>query len=185
MHLLACCSLNLILTAGTVFGVQAPATPAVGEKVPDFALASLQGQTVRLSDELRRGPVVLVLLRGWPGYQCPFCTRQFADYLAHATDFERSGARVVFVYPGPPDGLKTHADAFIQSREMPVAFTFLLDPEYRFTHLYGLRWDAPGETAYPSTFVLNQAGTVRFAKTSRAHGDRVPAAVVLRVLGGR
>lgn len=149
---------------------------------PDFTLTSLDGATVRLAEELRRGPVVLVLLRGWPGYQCPFCTRQFADYLGHAADLRRVGARVIFVYPGPTDGLKAHADAFVASREMPPHFVLLIDPDYRFAVAYGLRWNAPGETAYPSTFVLDQTGTVRFAKVSREHGDRVPVTEVLEWL---
>lgn len=174
-------ALSLLAPAGA--GAQSMTPPSVGDKAPDFALASLEGTTVRLSDQLRRGPVVLVLLRGWPGYQCPFCTRQFADYLAHAEDLKRTGARVVFVYPGPTDGLKEHADAFIQARDMPSDFIFLIDPDYRFTMTYGLRWNEPRETAYPSTFILDTMGTVKFAKVSRSHGDRVPVTEVLDHLG--
>ena len=159
-------------------------TPKVGDHARDFTLQSLDGATVRLSEEVARGPLVLVVLRGWPGYQCPFCTRQFGDYLANATKFEKSGARVLFVYPGPGDGLKAHAEAFTSSTAIPAAFRILLDPDYTFTQAYGLRWDAPKETAYPSTFVLDRNGTVTFAQTSRAHGDRVPTDVVLKALAG-
>jgi peroxiredoxin len=172
---------SLLLPAAA--GAQTAITPSVGDSAPDVALTSLDGGTVRLSDQLRRGPVVLVLLRGWPGYQCPFCTRQLADYLGHAVGLRRAAARVVFVYPGPTDGLKEHADAFLQAREMPSHFVFLIDPDYRFTKAYGLRWDAPGETAYPATFVIDESGTVRFARVSRAHGGRVPVADVLHALG--
>lgn len=162
---------------------QMPAAPAVGEKARDFSLTSLQGSTVRLSEERARGPVVLVVLRGWPGYDCPFCTRQFGDYLKHAAELERAGARVLFVYPGPAEGLKAHAEAFIKSRELPGHFTFLLDPDYTFTNAYALRWDAKAETAYPSTFVIDSTGTVKFASVSKEHGGRVPVADVLKALG--
>ena len=158
------------------------ATPKVGDKASDFTLQSLDGATVRLSEEVARGPVVLVLLRGWPGYQCPFCTRQFGDYLANAGNFDKHGARVLFVYPGPGEGLKAHADTFTARTPMPAGFRLLLDPDYTFTQAYGLRWDAPGESAYPSTFVLDRKGTVTFAQTSRAHGDRVAADTVLEAL---
>ena len=70
------------------------------------------------------------------------------------------------------------------STAIPAAFRILLDPDYTFTQAYGLRWDAPKETAYPSTFVLDRNGTVTFAQTSRAHGDRVPTDVVLKALAG-
>lgn len=158
------------------------ATPKVGDKASDFTLQSLDGATVRLSEEVTRGPLVLVILRGWPGYHCPFCTRQFGDYLANAGHFAKHAARVLFVYPGPGEGLKTHAGTFTARTQIPAGFRLLLDPDYTFTQAYGLRWDAPGESAYPSTFVLDRKGTVVFAQTSRAHGDRVSADTVLKSL---
>ena len=160
----------------------AAAPPRLGDKARDFTLRSLDGTTVRLSEELARGPLVLAVLRGWPGYQCPFCTRQFSDYLAHAGDFEKAGARVLFIYPGPGDGLEEHAKAFTAVRAVPAGFRILLDPDYTFTQAYALRWNAPNETAYPSTFVVDRNGIVAFARVSRVHGDRVPAAAVLEAL---
>lgn len=123
-------ALSLLLPAAA--GAQTATTPSIGGRAPDFALTSLNGGTVRLSDQLRREPVVLVLLRGWPSYQCPFCTRQFADYLGHADDLHRAGTRVVFVYPGPADGLEEHAKAFLEARDIPPHFVFLIDPDNRF-----------------------------------------------------
>jgi alkyl hydroperoxide reductase subunit AhpC len=89
---------------------------------------------------------------------------------------------VVFVYPGPTDGLQEHAQAFTANRQMPPNFRVLIDPDYAFTFAYGLRWNAPQETAYPATFVLDPTGTVRFVRVSREHGDRVPAAETIKVL---
>jgi peroxiredoxin len=157
-------------------------TPKEGQKAADFSLTALDGSTVTLSSELARGPVVLVELRGWPGYQCPFCTRQFGEYMAKAKDVEASGAHVLFVYPGPADGLKAHADEFTKMTPLPATYRVLLDPDYTFTQSYGLRWDAPKETSYPSTFVLDRSGVVIFAGTSHTHGDRVPVADVLTAL---
>ena len=154
----------------------------MGEKAPDFSLLSLDGKTVRLSDEVAHGPVALVVLRGFPTYQCPFCTRQFADYLSHGVDFQRSGAHVLFVYPGDAQGLNDHAKALVAGRPMPASYQILMDPDYTFTRAYDLRWDAPKETAYPSTFVMDTKGIITFAKTSHDHGDRVPTADVLKAL---
>jgi hypothetical protein len=36
----------------------------IGERAPDFALPNQRGETVRLSDRLSRGPVVLSFYRG-------------------------------------------------------------------------------------------------------------------------
>lgn len=156
--------------------------PKLGEKAPAFSLAALDGHRVTLDGERAHGPVVLVLLRGWPGYQCPFCTRQFADFLRHATELEATGARVVWIYPGPADQVQQRAKEFTAARAMPANFTVVPDPDYVFTEAYGLRWDEPNETAYPSTFVVDRNAIVRFARISIAHDGRAPAADVLKAL---
>lgn len=157
-------------------------TPAVGERAPAFSLAALDGSQVALADALRHGPVVLVLGRGWPGYQCPFCTKQFGELRAHANEIERAGASVLWVYPGPAEDLAMHARDFVAGKDLPASIRILADPGFVFTSAYGLRWDAPGETAYPATFVVDQTGIVRFAQVSRVHGGRTPVADVLTAL---
>jgi peroxiredoxin len=156
--------------------------PKLGEKAPLFSLLDLNGQRVTLASELTHGPVVLVLLRGWPGYQCPFCTRQFADFLTHAPGFEAAGARVIWVYPGPSDSVHQHAREFLASRALPSNFRVTTDPDYAFTNAYGLRWDAPQETAYPATFVIDRGAVVRFAQVSTGHDGRAVATDVLKAL---
>lgn len=127
----------------------------------------------------KEGPVVLIMLRGWPGYQCPACQRQMGDFLKHADEFHKAGARVLMVYPGPANGLTAHAEEFVGSTKFPKNVTMLLDPDYKLTTLYGLRWVAPRETAYPSTFVVGPDNTIHYAKISRTHGGRAAADEVL------
>ncbi len=62
----------LLLAAPTAW---AASPPKVGDVAPDFALSALQGETVRLSDAIKTGTVVLIALRGYPGYQCPVCNQ--------------------------------------------------------------------------------------------------------------
>jgi thioredoxin-dependent peroxiredoxin len=156
--------------------------PQVGDNAPDFALKTLDDQTVRLSDVTAKGKVVLVELRGWPGYTCPFCTRQVHDYVRNADKLKAAGVRVLMVYPGPADDLKAHATDFLQDKNWPKDFLFVLDPDYSFTKSYGLRWNGEHETAYPSTFIIDTDNKVRFAHVSKGHGDRVGSAAVLEVL---
>jgi peroxiredoxin len=157
-----------------------PAAPlAVGEKARAFSLNDLEGKTVTLADTATRGPFALVVLRGWPGYQCPICTKQFADLRAKADEFRKRGTPVLLVYPGPIDRLDEHAREFLRNEKLPEGFTFVTDPGYAFVNAYGLRWNAQGETAYPSTFVIDKEQTVRFAKVSKGHGDRASAKEIL------
>lgn len=153
-----------------VTGAEKP--PQVGEKAADFELKSMSGEAVKLSEQLKAGPVVLVVLRGFPGYQCPACNQQVGQYLGQADKFKAAGARVLLVYPGPAKGLNQKAEEFIKGKTVPEHFELLVDPDYTFTKAYHLRWDAPMETAYPSTFVIQKDGKITFAKVSMSHGGR-------------
>ena len=77
-------------------------TPAVGAKAPDFTLSTPSGKAVKMSANLQGHALVLVVLRGFPGYQCPYCVKQVHDFVDHATDFAAKNTRVLLVYPGPP-----------------------------------------------------------------------------------
>jgi peroxiredoxin Q/BCP len=156
--------------------------PSVGDTAQDFELTSISGEQTKLSALTKKGPVVLVVLRGFPGYQCPVCNAQVGEFLAKAKAFQASSANVVLVYPGPAAGLKDHANEFVRGKTLPENFYLLLDPDYTFTSKYHLRWDAPGETAYPSTFVIDSSSKVRFAQISKSHGGRAKASAVLETL---
>jgi thioredoxin-dependent peroxiredoxin len=158
------------------------APPAVGQTAPEFALRNVQGAAMKLSDALAKGPVVLVVLRGFPGYQCPFCNRQAQDFIRNAKAFADAGYRVMMVYPGAAENLEAHAKEFAQGKNFPESMDLLIDPGYQFTQLYDLRWNAPNETAYPSTFILNRQGVIVFAKTSKEHGGRTTAEEILHAL---
>jgi peroxiredoxin len=176
--------LHSVLIALTFFALSATAgtPPAVNDTAPDFTLKTLDGKPVELKQLMAQSPVVLVVLRGWPGYQCPLCTRQVHDFVPHAAEFASTGAKVLMVYPGPAQDLQAHAQEFLHDKKWPDDFLFVVDPDYAFTTAYGLRWDAKGETANPSTFIIDKNQKVCFAHVSKQHGDRVSAAAALKAL---
>jgi peroxiredoxin len=155
-----------------------PQPPRVGAAAPDFSLKGLDGKTVRLTDTTARGTTVLVMLRGYPGYQCPFCTAQVGSLVGREADFKKAGAQVLLVYPGTVD----RGQEFLKDKKLPAHFTFALDPDFSFTNLYGLRWNAAHETAYPATFVIDGKNRVRWEKISHAHGDRATPDEILKAI---
>lgn len=171
----------MLVAATAGFATAQPLT--IGSKAPEFSLKDTTGADVSLKTENANGPVVLIVLRGFPGYQCPFCTKQFADLLAHADDFAQRKAEVLLVYPGAADSVKQHADEFLANRPMPANFHFLVDPNMEFITAHNLRWIGDKETSYPSTFVIDRTGEIRYAASAKAHGSRVPSAQVLEALG--
>jgi peroxiredoxin len=174
-----------LLTVAVAFPLAAAAPPTVGEKAPDFKLSTPEGKSVRLSEIMSKGPVVLVVLRGYPGYQCPYCNRQVQDFIQKSQAFADAGTHVLLVYPGPPQDLGAKANEFLADKKLPDHFDLVLDPGYELTNLYGLRWDAPHETAYPSTFLIDRQGVIFFSKIVKEHGGRTTAAEILDALPKR
>jgi thioredoxin-dependent peroxiredoxin len=174
--------LVLILISGQLFA-QSFDNLSPGKSAIDFKLKTITGDEVQLSKINANHPVVLVVLRGWPGYQCPICTKQVGSLIADADKFSELGAVVLMVYPGPSEQLQEHAKTFSEDYKFPDNFLFTLDPDYSMINKYGLRWDASKETAYPSTFVINKKGEIVFSKVSTTHGDRADNEEIIEALG--
>ena len=161
-------------------GKEPPHPPKVGEVAPDFELMNQDGEVVSLKSLTAKSPVVMLVLRGWTGKQCPLCNRQVGEFLSKQASL--SGVQVVLIYPGPAEMLGEHAKEFQGNKSFPSNYHFVLDPDFEFTNAWGLRWEAPRETAYPSTFVVGQDQKILFGKTVVSHGDRADVATVVAKL---
>ena len=104
------------------------------------------------------------------------------DYIKNAEEFRNARSHVVLIYPGKPEDTAPRSAEFLADKKLPDNFTLLLDPGYEFTNLYELRWDAPNETAYPSTFLIDSNRRVFFSRVSTTHGGRTKASEVLEAL---
>ena len=176
-------TLPALILLASALAIGAPALaeiPATGAQAPNFTLLTPTGHSVSLVSETNKGTTVLVVLRGFPGYQCPYCVRQVGDFIEHAQHFAAKHVHVLLVYPGPPADLDQHAKEFLAKQsDLPANIQLVIDPDYKMTNEYGLRWDAPHETAYPSTFLLDRHRKILFEKISHSHGDRTTAEEVL------
>lgn len=180
---IAAATLALIAAAPIAWGQSAKRAPSpaaaetihVGADAPAVTLPTYSGDEIDLGEAYADSKTVLVVLRGYPGYQCPLCSRQAGDYIKNASRFAAAGVNVVLVYPGPSAQLGSKAEEFLAGRSLPEPITLALDPDYELTEAYGLRWDAPRETAYPTTLVVEQGGRVGWATVSKTHGGRVAA----------
>jgi peroxiredoxin len=156
---------------------------AVGDQVTDFTLPVVGNEgEVTLSDEYKQGPVVLVMLRGYPGYQCPLCSRQVGILAKAAGELGKVAHRVILVYPGEASMLDKHAEEFMGKSTLPSPLVMVRDPGMKMVTDWNLRWDAPRETAYPSTYVIDREGKVRWSKVSNSHGGRTTAEEILSEL---
>ncbi|MDX1925002.1 MAG: peroxiredoxin family protein [Pirellulaceae bacterium] len=154
-----------------------------GDQALPFKSTDLEGKPFSFEPDKSGRWTVLVFLRGYPGYQCPLCSKQVGELLAVAEDLSKARADVVFVYPGVNKELTAKAKEFLADRQLPTGFSMAIDQDYAVINAYRVRWQAPRETAYPATFVIDPTGVIRYAKISQTHGDRAPVKDVLSALG--
>ena len=135
-----------------------------------------------LKEATADGPVVVVVLRGYPGYQCPLCSEQVGSLANRAEALGKVTKKVIMVYPGAVSLLEKHAEEFMGDRTLPSPLVMVRDPEMKMVNEYGLRWNAPRETAYPSVFVIDKNGLVQWSKVSDSHGSRASVQEIIEQL---
>lgn len=152
-----------------------------GEKAPDFTLVNAFGKEVKLSDQLKKGPVVLAFYRGaW----CPFCNIELNVLQRSLPHFKEYDAVLIAITPQRPDKSRE------QLEKAEYSFEILSDLDDSVMKLYNLYFEVPPElhelyrnkfgfdiTDYngkgrlglpvPGTFVIGRDGVIRasFAKT--------------------
>lgn len=156
---------------------------AVGAKAINFELPIVgHDDYLELKEAYKQGPVVVVVLRGYPGYQCPRCRGQFSGIVNRAKAFSKTAARVIVVYPGDGPQLARRAQAFLGSRRLIEPIVIVRDDAMEMVTQWGLRWDSPRETAYPATYVIDKNGRVAWSKVSRSHADRATTEEIITAL---
>lgn len=166
-----------------------------GQKAPDFVLPDVSGRPVRLSDLLKKGPVVLTFYRGgW----CPFCNVQLKSYQAHLAEFRAKGAELVAVSPQTPE--------YTLSTTEKAALTFpvLSDLGNKVARSYGLVYkladelvpiykkfgidlekhngDGTYELPMPGTYLIGRDGTILLSQVDADYKQRMPVETLLGAL---
>jgi cytochrome c biogenesis protein CcmG/thiol:disulfide interchange protein DsbE len=144
--------------------VASPEAPDEGEAAPDFALPTLDGETIRLSD-LRGRPVVLNFWASW----CNPCRKEF-PLLAAALD-KHSAADLAVVGVTYRD-IESDSRTFVD--EFGATWPQAVDEDGEVARAFGVR-------AIPQTFFIDGNGTIagRVFGFSSAHALEAPLAKIL------
>ena len=166
-----------------------------GQKAPDFTLPDAKGQSVRLSDLLKKGPVILTFYRGgW----CPFCNLQLKSYQSHLAEIRAKGAELVAVSPQTPEYTLSTAE------QAALTFPVLSDVGGHVARAYGLVFkvsdevvpiykrfgidlekhngDTRHELPIPGTYLIGRDGTVLLSHVDADYKKRLPVESILNVL---
>ncbi len=167
-----------------------------GDKAPDFSLPNALGETIRLSDFLAHGSVVLVFYRGaW----CPYCNLQLSLYQQVIEEIESAGARLLAVSPQTADaslslsekqGLRFEVLSDVGNVVARQYTTVFRNADAPVRAMTGLGFDFDGhyaddsrEIPVPAVFIISREGLVTFARSEG--GDyrmRVEPADILKAL---
>ncbi len=166
----------------------------VGASAPDFQLTDQSGNTVRLSELLREGPVVLTWYRGgW----CPYCNIQLAAYQEALPQIKAAGAQLAAITPELPDKSISTAE------KNALGFKVLSDAGNAVARQYGLsyrlpepviesfkgRLDIPGSNGDNSwtlpltaTYVIEPGGRITWAFVDTDYRKRAEPADIVKAL---
>jgi cytochrome c biogenesis protein CcmG/thiol:disulfide interchange protein DsbE len=137
---------------------------AVGQVAPDFVLADLDGNPVRLAD-LRGRPVIVNFWASW----CGPCVEEFPLLLDAAERHEADGLRIVgIVYQDRSEAARSFME------RTGATWPATMDPGERVASAYGI-------LAPPETFFIGRDGTIvarQIGQFSAASLDEKVAAII-------
>lgn len=157
----------------------------VGDIAPDFVLPNAEGEPVRLSEHLQKGPVVLSFFRGkW----CPYCCLELKALQQNLDAITASGATLLAISP------QTRQWTQATAGELELTFDLLCDEENMVARRFGLVYPLPmalretlrrqeidlpainGEDSYelplPATYVIGSDRKIRYAFVSTDFRER-------------
>jgi len=140
----------------------------VGSSAPDFTLLEAPVKSVTLSDELKKGAVVLLF---YPGDFTSVCTEELCLFQDELADYNNLGANVVGI---SVDGIFSHA-AFKEKNG--IQFPLLSDWEKTVIRAYDVvHPDLAGmkEVAKRAVFVIGVDGKVSYKWVGDSLGDLPP-----------
>ncbi|CAN5680950.1 hypothetical protein BH23CHL5_BH23CHL5_07920 [soil metagenome] len=177
----------------------------LGDMAPDATLLNTDGKIVNLSAVWSSfdGDTVLVFLRH---FGCIFCRQHAKELSASAERIRLAGGQVVLI------GMETPQEAAEFARNQDVPFPVLSDADRSAYRAYGLPEGSIGQLAgpkvvaaslravangagvgkavgnrrqLPGTYIVDNAGVIRFAKPAAHAGDVATVLEILHQLGNR
>lgn len=167
----------------------------VGDRVSDFDLPNAKGESVRFSELLTDGPVVVSFYRGgW----CPYCNLELRALQEKLPEIENLGASLLAISPERPDNSLSTAE------KNAVSFDVLSDVGNEVARQFGLVFELPmvlrplyekfgidllasnGDESFtlpvPATYIVGQDGAVLGCHVDMDYSTRMDPEAVLTAL---
>lgn len=166
----------------------------VGDKAIDFTLINQKKESVTLSQELKKGPVILIWYRGgW----CPYCNLTLQYLQRELPNFKKAGATLIALTPELPD------KSLSTTEKNELQFTVLSDignkvgEEYGLIYkltkdvaeiyqnnfdLHGFNGDASDQLPLAATYIVDTDGIIKYAFLNADYKKRAEPKEILKAL---
>lgn len=158
-----------VLGAAALLMLPQAATSAlpVGAKAPDFTTrGALAGKlfTLKLSDALKKGPVVLYF---FPAAFTPGCTAEAHEFAEATDDFKAAGATVIGMSADPVDKL-----AKFSTQECRDKFA-VASAGPAIVKDYDVALPVPGGMTNRTSYVISRTGRIVYVHSAMSYKDHV------------
>ncbi|WP_219838115.1 peroxiredoxin-like family protein [Paenibacillus sp. R14(2021)] len=163
----------------------------IGDVAPDFTLEDATGNWITLSEQLIKGPVILIFYRGqW----CPFCNLQLKAYERIMGLINLAGATLIAVSPQTPD----HSLTLKEKHEL--SYSVLSDRHNKVAEAYNLKITLPEfmrenvnmlpqfneddsfELPVPATYIIDMNGRIVAGVSDFNHRTRMEPTEALEII---
>lgn len=147
----------------------------VGDTAPNFKLTNALGESVELSEYLKKGKVILTWYRGgW----CPYCNLTLHQLQTELPEFKANGANLIALTPELPDNsLNTSEKNNLKfevlsdlgntvAREYGIVFKLTDDVAKSYNKAFdmnGYNGDESNELPLAATYIINEDGKIMYA----------------------
>ena len=156
----------------------------VGDQAPDFSLTNATGETVKLSEYLEKGKVVLTWYRGnW----CPYCNLTLRALQEELSNFKAQGANLIALTPELPDNsISTSEKHNLQfevlsdvgnkvAREYGIVFQVTDEVAELYNQSFGFHehnGDESNELPLSATYIISETGEIVYTFLDANHRNR-------------
>jgi antitoxin component YwqK of YwqJK toxin-antitoxin module/peroxiredoxin len=147
------------------------------------------GKPLTLPEETSGKLLLMVILTGFRGKVCPYCTSQVRGLEEALPTLAALNTTLLFVYPGPPNGLAPFLKAYRECFGNLPAYkdNIVCYPPLEFLKRWGLLIDADKEPnnpyiTYPSSVLFDDKGTVVNAYVGTDVYDRPSAKKLIEMI---
>jgi antitoxin component YwqK of YwqJK toxin-antitoxin module/peroxiredoxin len=140
----------------------------IGKPLPQTRFLSAAGEALDIDQLRKKGPVLLVILRGFSGQVCLYCAAQTTAISKAIKRFERNNIQVVVIYPGPVDAVPAFLQAVRSLANDPPPMPIALD-----VSLIAVRaLNIEDNLAKPTSIFIDKQGLIRYAYVGKTIADR-------------